>query len=113
MPIESEFRRLSAALRVPLDFAEEDPNFLARFRARRDAMSEALAPGRGWRWLALRLVPLTACAAIAAGVVLANPSERPDAFAELEVLEIGDGLADLANDGLAEEPVLRIAFGDL
>ena len=107
------FRRLSSAMRVPADFAEEDPNFIARFRARRDAVSEALAPGRGWRWLALRLVPLAAVAILATGLVLRSPAERPDAFTELELREIGDGLPDLAKDDLAEEPVLRIAFGDL
>ena len=107
------FRRLSEALRVPADFAEEDAGFVVRFRVRRDAVSEVLAPGRGWRWLALRLVPLAACAVLTAGLVLWSANDRPSAFSELEMREIGDGLADITTEVLTEEPVLRIALGDL
>ena len=107
------FRRLSEALRVPADFAEGDPGFVARFRVRRDAVSEVLAPGRGWRWLTLRLVPVAAGAVLTAGLVLWSTNGRASAFSELELREIGDGLAGITTEAITEEPALRIALGQI
>ena len=98
---------------MPADFAEDDPGFVARFRVRRDVVIEVLGPGRGWRWLTLRLVPIAAGAVLTAGLVLWISNDRPSVFSELEMREIGDGLADITTEVITEEPVLRIALGDL
>ncbi len=107
------FRRLSALLRVPADVGESDPNFIARFRARRDALRDAMAASARWRWLTLRLVPLTAASVLVTGVVLWASSSPPSAIEALEVHELGDGIGHVAADTATDEPVLRIAFGDL
>ncbi len=51
------------------------PGFLAGFRARRDAWQERVTEAASWRWLALRLAPLSAVAA-AAALVLVLPGGR-------------------------------------
>ena len=56
---------------------------------------------------------LAACAVLTAGLVLWSSSDQPSAFSELEMREIGDGLGDITTEALTEEPVLRIALGDL
>lgn len=107
------FRRLSALLRVPADVGKSDPNFIARFRARRDALRDAMTASARWRWLTLRLVPLTAAAVLVTGVVLWASSSPPSAIEALEVHELGDGIGHVTADTATDEPVLRIAFGDL
>ena len=107
------FRRLSAALEVPADLSAPDPNFVARFRARRDELSEAMGSCQRWRRLTVRLVPLASCALLTTGLVIWASNDGPSALRELEVRELGDGLGDLAAETTNGEPVLRIAFGEL
>ena len=107
------FRRLSALLRVPEEVGKSDPYFVTRFRARREALRDALGSSQRWRWLALRLVPLTACALLTTGLVVWASSDVPSAFGELEVRELGDGLSDITAHTATDEPALRIAFGEL
>ena len=109
----SWFQRLSSILRVPSDVGEADPGFVARFRVRRDALLEAYGNGHGWRWLTLRLVPLSACALLTTGLVVWASNEASSVFSELEARELGDGLVDVTYETAEVEPVLRIALGEL
>ncbi len=103
------FEWLSILLCVPADVGESDPNFVARFRALRDAMTI----DERWRLLTLRLVPLTAFAVLLTGVVLWASNDGPSAMEAFEVLELGAGIGEVTADTAIDEPVLRIAFGDL
>jgi hypothetical protein len=130
--VQSELRdieRLSRLLRVPEDVAQPDPFFVARFRARRDALRAAshsarpwrqLAAGLGsagdaslWRRAALRLLPLAASALLAAVIAVWVSGERTNALGELEMTELGEGVADVTLETPMVEPVLRIALGEL
>ena len=107
------FRRLSAALEVPADLCAPDPNFVARFRARRDELSDAMGRCQRWRRLTVGLVPLAACALLTTGLVIWASNDGPSALRELEVRELGDGVGDFTAESTNGESVLRIAFGEL
>lgn len=107
----ADFRRLSRLLWVP--DPPPDPFFVARFRRRRDELRAAVRSAQPWRWVAVRLVPLAASALLVAGLVVFASGERPNSLAELELRELGDGVADVTFETTEVEPVLRIAFGEL
>jgi hypothetical protein len=126
----AEIRRLSEALRVPEDVAQPDPFFVARFRQRRDALGMDFAgatprPGerpclaaaaqsaQSWRRAAQYLLPLAASALLGAIVAVWASSEGASALGELELRELGTGVADVTLETTSVEPVLRIALGEL
>jgi hypothetical protein len=109
----AEIRRLSRRLRVPPEVAQPDPFFVVRFRARRDALRQAAQSGQAWRRVALRLLPLAASAVLAAVVAIVVSSERTSALGELEMTDLGGGVADVTLESTSVEPVLRIALGEL
>ncbi len=105
------FRRLSELLRVPADVAEADASFIVRFRRRRDALMDEMA--QPWRWLTLRLLPVTACALLIAGLVVWVSEDPSSTLSGLEITEVGDGVADITRATVMMEPVLRIALNEL
>jgi len=109
----AEIRLLSQRLRVPEDFARPDPFFVARFRARRDALRSAASSAQAWRRMALRLLPLAASALVGAAVAVWVSGERTSALGELEMSDLGTGVADVTLESAVDEPVLRIALGEL
>ena len=106
-------RRLSAALRVPPDVATPDPFFVARFQQRREALLAAAQSARSWRRAAQYLLPLAASALLGAVLAVWASSEPSSAFGELEMRELGKGVADVTLETTSVEPVLRIALGEL
>ena len=105
------FRRLSELLRVPADVGESDAGFLVRFRVRREALMDEMA--QPWRWLTLRLFPVTACALLIAGLVVWVSDDPSSTLSELEITAVGDGFADVTRATVMMEPVLRIALNEL
>jgi hypothetical protein len=109
----AEIRRLSDALQPPRDVAEPDPFFVMRFRARRDAMTAAAESALPWRRAAQYLLPLAAGALVGAVLAIVAPREAGSALGELEMRELGKGVADVTLETTSVEPVLRIALGEL
>jgi hypothetical protein len=109
----AEIERLSRALAVPPDVAQPDPFFLARFRARRDALRSADRAAEIWRRITLRLLPIAASALLAAALAIGSSSDRTSALGELEMTDLGSGVADVTLESTSVEPVLRIALGEL
>jgi hypothetical protein len=109
----AEIRRLSAALQVPEDVAEPDPFFVVRFRQRRDALAAAAQSAQSWRRAARYLLPLAASALLGAVLAVWASPERGSALGELEMRELGKGVADITLETTSIEPVLRIALGEL
>jgi hypothetical protein len=109
----AEIRRLQAALRVPADVAAPDPYFVTRFRQRRDALLEAAQSAESWRRAARYLLPLTAGALLGAVLAVWASPESGSALGELEMRELGKGVADITLETTSVEPVLRIALGEL
>jgi hypothetical protein len=109
----AEIRRLSEALRVPADVGQPDPFFVARFRQRRDAAVANAQSAQPWRRVAQYLLPLAASALLGAAVAIVVSSERASALGELEMRELGNGVADVTLETTSVEPVLRIALGEL
>lgn len=109
----AEIRRLSEALRVPPDVGEPDPFFLARFRQRRDAALANAQSAQSWRRVARYLLPLAASAVLGAAAAIVVSNERASTFGELEMRELGNGVADVTIETTSVEPVLRIALGEL
>ena len=105
------FRRLSELLRAPADVGEADAGFIVRFRRRRDALMDEMA--QPWRWLTLRLLPVTACALLIAGLVVWVSDDPSSTLSGLEITEVGDGVADVTRATVMMEPVLRIALNEL
>ena len=105
------FRGLSELLRVPADVGEDDAGFIVRFRLRRDALMDEMA--QPWRWLTLRLLPVTACTLLIAGLVVWVSDDPSSSLSGLEITEIGDGVADITRATAMMEPVLRIALNEL
>ena len=106
-------RRLSAALQVPPDVAEPDPFFVTRFRQRRDALKRAAQSAQSWRRAARYLLPLAASALLGAVLAVWASPERGSTLGELEMRELGKGVADVTLETTSIEPVLRIALGEL
>jgi hypothetical protein len=109
----AEIGRLSAALQVPRDVAEPDPFFLTRFRQRRDALKAAAQSAQSWRRAAGYLLPLAASALLGAVLAVWVSPDRSSALGELEMRELGKGVADVTLETTSVEPVLRIALGEL
>jgi hypothetical protein len=108
-----EIERLSLLLRVPEDVAQPDPFFVARFRARRDAVRSSDRAADTWRRMTLRLLPLAVCALLAALLVVGSSGDRTSALGELEMTDLGNGVGDVTLESTSVEPVLRIALGEL
>lgn len=106
-------RRLSRRLQVPEDVARPDPLFLARFYVRRDALRSATLSEQPWRRMAIRLLPLAASALLGAALAVWASGERTSALGELEMSYLGTGVADVTLASTLDEPVLRIALGEL
>jgi anti-sigma factor RsiW len=102
----SSLRRVSDVLAVSV---EPDPNFIARFRARRQAELEAAGVGFAWRWVAVRLAPL-ALAAIVVAAATVWSSQREEELRELEARELGIGLSMEYEQAAVSNPVLTIAL---
>jgi hypothetical protein len=109
----AEIRRLSSALQPPADVAEPDPFFVVRFRQRRDALTAAAQSAQSWRRAARYLLPLAASALLGAVLAVWASPERGSALGELEMRELGKGVADITLETTSIEPVLRIALGEL
>ena len=109
----AEIRRLSAALRVPAAVAQPDPFFLARFQKRRDALAAAAQSAQSWRRAAQFLLPLAASALLGAALAVWGSREPAASLGELEMRELGKGVADVTLETTSVEPVLRIALGEL
>jgi len=106
-------QRLSRRLQVPADVARPDPFFVARFRSRRDAFYAAAQSAQAWRRVTLRLLPLAASALLGAAIAVWASGERTSALGELEMTDLGSGVADVTLESTVVEPVLRIALGEL
>jgi len=109
----AEIRRLSAALQPPADVAAPDPFFVVRFRARRDAMAAAAQSALPWRRAAQYLMPLAAGALVGAVIAIWASDGSLSSLGELEMRELGKGVADVTLETTSVEPVLRIALGEL
>jgi anti-sigma factor RsiW len=109
----AEIRLLSEALRVPADIGQPDPFFLARFRQRRDALLATAQSAQSWRRVAQYLLPLAAGALLGAALAVWASEEGASALGELEMRELGNGVADVTFETTSVEPVLRIALGEL
>ena len=109
----AEIRRLSAALRVPAEIGEPDPFFVTRFRQRRDALAQAAQSAQSWRRVAQYLLPLAASALLGAVLAVWAWGEPASTLGELEMRELGKGVADITLETTSVEPVLRIALGEL
>jgi hypothetical protein len=109
----AEIHRLKAALQVPADVAEPDPFFVTRFRARRDALKDAAQSAQSWRRAARYLLPLAASALLGAALAVWVSPGPATALGELELRELGKGVADITLETTSVEPVLRIALGEL
>jgi len=109
----AEIRRLSAALQIPADVSQPDPYFLVRFRARRDALSAAAQTAQFWQRAARYLLPLAASALLGAVLTVWGSSDTTSSLGELEMRELGKGVADITLETTSIEPVLRIALGEL
>jgi hypothetical protein len=109
----AEIRRLKAALQVPTDVAAPDPYFVTRFRQRREALRAAAQSAQSWRRAARYLLPLAASALLGAVLAVWVSPERGAALGELEMRELGKGVADITLETTSVEPVLRIALGEL
>jgi hypothetical protein len=106
-------RRLSAALQVPAEVSRPDPYFVVRFRQRRDALKTAAQSAQSWRRAARWLLPLAASALLGAVLSVWTSPQRGNALGELEMRELGKGVADVTFETTSVEPVLRIALGEL
>ena len=109
----AEIRRLSRRLAVPEDVGRPDPFFVTRFRARRDALRSAAQSVQPWRRIAMRLLPLAAGALLGATLAVWASGDRTSALGELEMTYLGTGVADVTLASALDEPVLRIALGEL
>jgi anti-sigma factor RsiW len=109
----AEIRRLSAELQVPADVSAPDPFFVVRFRQRRDTLKAAAQSAQSWRRAARYLLPLAASALLGAVLAVWTSPQRGNALGELEMRELGKGVADVTLETTSVEPVLRIALGEL
>jgi hypothetical protein len=104
---------------VPADVAAPDPFFVTRFRQRRDALEAgpswgaAAQSAQSWRRAAGYLLPLAASALLGAVLAVWVSPDRSSALGELEMRELGKGVADVTLETTSVEPVLRIALGEL
>ncbi len=101
------FREMGEKLTDSLE-TETDPGFLVRFRAHREDLS--VAPWWTWRQLAMRLLPLTVAALVAAFGVVWLSLSQPGDLRDLEVAALGDPDAFVPAQANARESVLSIAF---
>ena len=109
----AEIRRLSAALQVPADVSQPDPYFVVRFRARRDALTAAAQTAQFGQRAARYLLPLAASALLGAVLTVWGSNDATSSLGELEMRELGKGVADITLETTSIEPVLRIALGEL
>ena len=100
------FQALRARLAVS---AVPDPGFLARFRARRDALSPA--PWWTWRQLALRLVPLALVVLVTAVLSVWLTLPQAPELRDFELEALGNPSIFEPESMSPDEPVLRIAIG--
>lgn len=105
--LAASFRGIRAALSPALK-TDPDPAFLARFRTRRDELS--VAPWWTWRQLAMRLLPVTVAALLAAMAVVWLSTSGAGDLRELEMAAIGDPTAFLPAQANGPDSVLSIAL---
>lgn len=101
-------RRLSTLLAVPVE--EPDPSFLVRFRQRRDELRGSAA---AWRWLAVRLVPLSVAAALGAAVAVLAARPAPGELRDLEAQALRSGVASVTAQSLVADRVLGLDLESL
>lgn len=99
----AELEALSRRLAVPEE--RPDPSFVARFRARRD---DARRSAAAWRWLAVRLVPLSAAAAAAAAITVIVGARAPGELRELEAQALRSGVASVTAQTVVADRVLGL-----
>ena len=100
------FAELTAAVAPRV---EPDPDFVVRFVAAKEREDFADS-ARAWQRLGMGLLPLAAGALLAVGLALWLSSREPSPpLTELEAVELGS--PDVEQEGIPQDPVLRIAVG--
>lgn len=96
-------RRLSELLVVSAQ--EPDPSFVARFRLRREDLRRSAA---AWRWLAVRLVPLSAAAAAAAVITVLFGAGTSGELGDLETHALRSGVTAVTYETVVADRVLGL-----